>query len=61
MRCLSCDSVLSDYEATRKYPNKKFIDLCNGCYRYIKYDVYAVDRPDLEGAIDELEINQLDD
>ena len=49
MRCLSCNCILSDYEATRKSAQTNmFIDLCNRCYGYIEDDVDVVDRPDLE-------------
>lgn len=32
MRCLSCNTVLNKYEATRKYTNTgEFLDLCSSC------------------------------
>jgi len=32
MKCLSCDVVLTDTEATRKYDDfEEFIDLCDKC------------------------------
>jgi len=31
MKCLSCDVVLTDHEATRKYEWGEFIDLCDRC------------------------------
>ena len=31
MRCLACNIVLNDYEATRK-DHMGFVDLCNKCY-----------------------------
>lgn len=31
MKCLSCDKILSDFEATRKYENGEFVDMCNSC------------------------------
>lgn len=31
MRCLACNVVLNDYEATRK-DHMGFVDLCNKCY-----------------------------
>lgn len=34
MRCLSCDVILSDFEATRKYvSDETYVDLCNSCIR----------------------------
>ena len=56
----SCDRILSDYEATRKYPSGGFVDLCNHCYRTIKDDVVSIDRPDLEGIIDVEELEEFD-
>lgn len=33
MRCMACDVVLTDFEATRKYHGTdKHIDLCNDCF-----------------------------
>lgn len=48
MRCKACDKNLTDFEATRKYSSTgEFVDLCNGCYRYVKGP--AVDeRPELQ-------------
>jgi len=49
MRCLSCDCILTDYEATRKSAHtNQYLDLCNSCFRYIEDDMETVDRPDLE-------------
>lgn len=34
MKCLSCDSILSDREATRKYAGtNEYLDLCNHCIK----------------------------
>lgn len=44
MRCLSCDHILSDNEATAKFAESgKFVDLCNRCISYT---------PDLPAIID---------
>lgn len=45
MRCLACNSRLSNREATRKYANTPsiFIELCNKCFSTISDEV-----PDLE-------------
>lgn len=32
MKCLACDTILSDFEACRKYSTGQFIDLCNRCF-----------------------------
>lgn len=49
MRCLSCNTALSDFEATRKALNtNEYLDLCNNCFYTIKDDVLTLDRSDLE-------------
>ena len=45
MRCLSCDVILTDKEATRKYVNADFVDLCDGCYSTIADQVETVCNP----------------
>jgi hypothetical protein len=48
MKCLACDVVLSDFEATRKYQESgKYVDLCNHCYKTVAQDINAIERPDL--------------
>jgi len=58
MKCLCCDKILNDFEATRRYPSGGFVDMCNSCYRTVRYDLYTIDRPDLEDILDDLEINK---
>lgn len=42
MKCLSCDCILSDREATRKSLNTgEFIDLCNNCFSSIEDEVIS--------------------
>ena len=49
MRCLSCNALLSDFEATRKSVNtNEYIDMCNHCYHTISDDVAALEMTDLE-------------
>ena len=49
MRCLACNALMSDFEATRKSVNtNEYIDLCNHCYYSISDDVNALERTDLE-------------
>lgn len=44
MRCLACDVILSDQEATRKYTNTtRFVDLCNKCFSTIQDEVYVME------------------
>jgi hypothetical protein len=48
MRCLSCNEILTDYEATRRSANtEEYIDLCNLCFRDVKDDLKTIDRTDL--------------
>jgi len=48
MKCLSCDVILSDFEATRKYAGSgQFVDLCNKCFKTIDSDVVTTERTDL--------------
>ncbi len=55
MRCLSCDGLLSDYEATRKNLKLEFVGLCNDCLSSSDMDdVFMLDRPDLKHADDDL-------
>lgn len=49
MRCLACNVLLTDFEATRKsFDTDEFIDLCNHCFSFIKNDVIVVERDDLD-------------
>ena len=48
MKCLACDSILSDRAATRKFAGSgTFVDLCDDCYETIAEDVEVVDNPHL--------------
>lgn len=49
MRCLGCNCVLTDFEATRKTVNtNEFVDLCNKCFRPIAKEVPVIERRDLD-------------
>jgi hypothetical protein len=49
MRCLACDSNLSDFESTRKGTNtNEYMDLCNKCFREIQPDLNSEVRIDLK-------------
>ena len=63
MRCLSCNKMLSDYEATRKYKgSKQFIDLCNLCFSLSDLNQGdIVDRVELHSLTDEVEIEENND
>lgn len=46
MRCLSCNHILSDKEATRKYASSRtFVDLCDHCF-----DTVVDEIPVIEGS-----------
>lgn len=49
MRCLACNTILTDYEATRRYKSTGgFVDLCNHCYNESDVPTLEIqDRPDL--------------
>lgn len=49
MKCLACDKILTDYEATRKFSgSKEFVDLCNHCfYSGVNDDTSTTEREDL--------------
>ena len=55
MRCLSCDTALTDFESTRKYAESgEFVDLCNFCFKEISTSVAVQERLDLMEEADEL-------
>lgn len=62
MRCLACNKVLNDFEATRKsVTTGQYVDLCNHCYHDVEYDITSLEREDLRETNDiETEI-KLDD
>lgn len=44
MRCLSCNVILTDKEATRKYASSgTFIDLCDNCFKDIEEEVSTLE------------------
>jgi hypothetical protein len=49
MRCLACNKILTDYEATRRFDqSKQFVDLCNHCfYSGVSEDLNTIEREDL--------------
>jgi hypothetical protein len=59
MRCIACNSELTDYEATRKSSaTGEFLDLCNTCYNSITEDVQAIDNKDLITFQDYIDISE---
>lgn len=56
MRCVACNCVLTDFEATRKGVNTgEYIDLCNKCFGTIASDIDVIEREDLDQYGDEEE------
>ena len=53
MRCLSCNTELSDYECSRKALSGFYLDLCNACYREVKDDLPAYGNSRLQSECDE--------
>ncbi len=59
MRCYCCNSLLSDFEATRRSATTgDFLDMCNDCYYTVKDDVDVYERSDLRHESDiEVEVD----
>lgn len=58
MRCKACNKALSDYESTRKSAmTGDFIDLCNGCFTYVKEDLITIENQDMISVQDFLELD----
>jgi hypothetical protein len=57
MRCLACNKILSDYEATRRFEqSKEFVDLCNHCfYSGVSEELNTSEREDLSEIEDDNE------
>lgn len=48
MRCVACNALLSDYEATRRHAiYRSFLDTCNACLNSTGGVVPSIDRKDL--------------
>jgi len=40
MKCLACDIILTDFEATRKYKSTgEYVELCDSCIEGAEYEV----------------------
>lgn len=65
MRCLCCDRLLSDYEATRRHGmTGEFLDMCNPCFAAVSEvtPLPVRDRKDLITEVDiDQELQELDD
>ena len=48
MRCISCNKNLNDFEATRRYEDGTFVDMCKGCFSTSdRENVVVIERADL--------------
>ena len=48
MHCIICDTLLTDFESTRRNRNTgEFMDLCNPCYQEVKHIIPVSERKDL--------------
>lgn len=62
MRCICCDKILNDFEATRKsIKTGEYLDMCSKCYSTIDKQVLTYERYDLkdddEDSGDDLELD----
>lgn len=56
MRCLACDKVLNNFEATRKYAGtQKYVDLCGDCFQTVDDVILVETRADLHHDSDDVE------
>ena len=58
MKCVCCDTILTDFESTRKHAETgEYLDTCAECFGVISEDVTipTLDRSDLFGKYDALE------
>jgi hypothetical protein len=53
MRCLACNVLLTDFEATRRYTqSREFVDLCTHCLAATDDMILVTERNDLAGNED---------
>lgn len=49
MRCVCCNSILTDYEATMRNANTlEFLDMCGSCHGSVKDVIPTINRADLQ-------------
>ena len=52
MRCVACDCILTDFEATRKSAaSGEYLDMCERCFQHIKGCFDVIEREDLRGPV----------
>ena len=53
MRCVACNKLLTDFEATRKVAaTGEFLGMCNYCFSYSAEDIDTLERHDLKSERD---------
>ena len=61
MRCLSCNCILTDAEATNKYEDSdEYIDLCSSCLSKVEFD-FIYDYTVNNGEVSNQETDELDE
>ena len=53
MHCRACDTLVSDFESTRRNANTfEFVDLCNSWFKEVKHIIPVIERKDLVTSVD---------
>lgn len=53
MRCISCDKLLSDFEATRRsVQSNDYVEMCNDCFYFAEDEIATLSREDLRSESD---------
>ena len=61
MHCRSCDTLLTDFETSRRsLVTGEYIEICQQCFQSIKGDCLAFGNPSLIGDNEDLESQHLD-
>lgn len=57
MRCAACDTILTEFEATRRGKESgEYVDLCDSCFSYVKDQIAVEENEELRGdQIDHVE------
>ena len=43
MKCKACDTLMNDYETTRKYRNGEYTELCTECFSISEENILELD------------------
>ena len=61
MKCTACDTMLNDFELSRKYISGDDVNLCNDCFAHIKADVDATANINLMTDADDIEYREAEE